>query len=473
MMRPRAWFSFTVLAASLLVRAAGAADFEEKRFYVTPFVGWTFFDDERRFASGQRLNDDLYLGGRAGVRLTRLLWFDVAGGYTGTKDCEDCTESWTHISGNLMLSPASLHAISPFISVGGGASRFKHAIGPDEDAGNFEAAGGLRVRLNDALGIRLEARNVLWIPKENWSKAHIDDIIVGAGLTFAFGGKNDDSDGDGVPDKLDNCPDTPRGCTVDAHGCPIDSDGDGVCDGQDRCANTPAGARVDANGCPADSDGDGVFDGIDQCADTPKNCTVDSRGCPIDSDGDGVCDGLDNCPNTLSGCQVDAHGCPMDSDGDGVCDGLDRCSDTPKGTNVDSDGCPVMEREMELLNTGRIRLSNVNFDYDKSTIRPDAYAVLDTVGKVLTKWPGLNIEIGGHTDSRGSDKYNHALSHRRAESVRAYLLAHFPQFKPTQLTAKGYGEAEPLVPNTSPANMAQNRRVEFVVLNKEILRRQK
>ena len=96
MMRPRTWFTFTVLAASLLVRAAGAADFDEKRFYVTPFVGWTFFDNERLFASGQQLSDDVYIGGRAGVRLTDLVWFDLAGGYTGTKDCASCTESWTH-----------------------------------------------------------------------------------------------------------------------------------------------------------------------------------------------------------------------------------------------------------------------------------------------------------------------------------------------------------------------------------------
>ena len=449
MMRPRTWLTLTALAASLLVRAAGAADFEEKRFYVTPFVGWTFFDTERQFSSGLNLTDDVYFGGRAGVRLTDMLWFDLAGGYTGTKDCDGCTEDWRHYSANLMLSPATLHTINPFISLGGGWSTFQHAVGPAEDAGTFEAAAGLRVRLNETFGLRLEARNVLALPKSNWTKAHIDDVVLGAGLTLRFGGKAEeiDSDGDGVPDSRDNCPNTPQGCTVDANGCPTDSDGDGVCDGLDRCPNTP------------------------------KGCRVDARGCSIDSDGDNVCDGLDNCPNTPKGCTVDANGCPIDSDGDGVCDGLDKCSDTPRGTKVDQDGCPIVEREqqleMELLDTGKIRLSDVNFDFDKSTIRPDAHEVLNQVGRVLTKWPGLNIEIDGHTDSRGSAEYNRALSHRRSESVRAYLLEHFPQFKPTQLTAKGFGESQPLVPNTSPANMQQNRRVEFVVLNIEILRRQK
>jgi len=173
---------------------------------------------------------------------------------------------------------------------------------------------------------------------------------------------------------------------------------------------------------------------------------------------------------------VDANGCPLDTDHDGVCNGLDKCPDTPAGTKVDSEGCTILEREkqleQELLNTGMIRLSNINFDYDKATIRPEAHAVLDTVGRILTKWPGLRIEIGGHTDSRGSEAYNHSLSHRRAQSVRSYLLAHFSQFKRTQITAKGYGESVPIAPNTTAEGMQANRRVEFVVLNREILKRQ-
>jgi len=129
--------------------------------------------------------------------------------------------------------------------------------------------------------------------------------------------------------------------------------------------------------------------------------------------------------------------------------------------------------EMELLDTGMIQLSNVNFDYDQSDIRPDAEAPLEAVGKVLSKWPGLNIQINAYTDSRGTDAYNYDLSYRRSESVRAYLLAQFPQFEQGQLTAKNYGETNPMVPNTTMANMQLNRRVEFVVLNTEVLRQRK
>jgi flagellar motor protein MotB len=98
-----------------------------------------------------------------------------------------------------------------------------------------------------------------------------------------------DSDGDGVPDDIDRCPDTPRGVKVDEFGCPLDSDGDGVPDYLDKCPDTPRGVPVDQWGCPIkedvtiilDSDGDGVPDDRDQCPDTPIGARVDERGCWI------------------------------------------------------------------------------------------------------------------------------------------------------------------------------------------------
>ncbi len=93
-----------------------------------------------------------------------------------------------------------------------------------------------------------------------------------------------DSDGDGVLDKDDKCPGTPKGVKVDAKGCPLDSDGDGVADYLDKCPNTPKGVKVDANGCPLDSDGDGVPDYLDECPNTPKGVEVGPNGCWIVKD---------------------------------------------------------------------------------------------------------------------------------------------------------------------------------------------
>jgi OOP family OmpA-OmpF porin len=90
---------------------------------------------------------------------------------------------------------------------------------------------------------------------------------------------------------------------------PLDSDGDGVVDSLDQCPNTPRGVRVNAKGCPLDSDGDGVYDYLDKCPNTPRGVTVDARGCPLDSDGDGVYDYLDKCPGTPRSAKVDRRGC--------------------------------------------------------------------------------------------------------------------------------------------------------------------
>jgi outer membrane protein OmpA-like peptidoglycan-associated protein len=327
--------------------------------------------------------------------------------------------------------------------------------------------------MTDALGLRFEARNLMWI-RDQSAKDQYQNVMLGGGLTFAFGGTPRDTDGDGVPDKKDSCPDTPQGAKVDENGCPLDADGDKVFDGLDQCPNTPPGATVDAKGCPSDADGDGVFDGIDQCADTPKGATVDAKGCPGDTDGDGVLNGIDQCENTPKGATVDERGCPTDSDGDAVFDGLDKCPDTPAGLKVDADGCPILvtEKETELLDTGMIRLQDVNFETAKSDLLPESFTVLDAVGTLLARWPELQIEIGGHTDSRGSNAANQKLSEARAKSVLSYLLGKFTGLKPEQFTTKGYGESRPVVPNNNELNMAKNRRVEFVVLNKDVLRRE-
>jgi OOP family OmpA-OmpF porin len=88
-----------------------------------------------------------------------------------------------------------------------------------------------------------------------------------------------------------------------------DSDGDGVTDDRDRCPDTPAGQRVNEYGCGPDGDRDGVLDAMDQCPDTRYGVRVNSRGCDLDIDGDGVPYYRDRCQTTPPGMQVDEHGC--------------------------------------------------------------------------------------------------------------------------------------------------------------------
>jgi outer membrane protein OmpA-like peptidoglycan-associated protein len=119
-----------------------------------------------------------------------------------------------------------------------------------------------------------------------------------------------------------------------------------------------------------------------------------------------------------------------------------------------------------------IRLQDVNFDSGKSTLKPESHTVLDEVGEILARWTDLRIEIGGHTDSQGTEEFNQTLSEARARAVLQYLLTRFPTLKAEQLTSAGYGESTSIAPNDTAVNRAKNRRVEFKVLNTEVLRRE-
>ncbi len=284
------------------------------------------------------------------------------------------------------------------------------------------------------------------------------------GIGWGSGGTPTDTDGDGVRDRKDMCPDTPRGATVDEKGCPKDSDGDGVMDGIDNCPDTPAGAMVDAKGCPVDTDRDGVFDGLDKCPGTPKGATVDATGCPKDSDGDGVFDGLDKCPNTPKGVKVDANGCrvDVDSDGDGVVDRLDKCPKTPKGVKVDATGCPVAAKLFEEKKASLV-LEGVNFETNSAVLTAGSTQVLNRVAASLKAWPDVRVEVAGHTDSDGRAAYNKTLSEKRAAAVRAFLVA--AGVSGSRLEANGYGEEMPVADNSTAAGKATNRRVVLKKLN--------
>ncbi len=233
----------------------------------------------------------------------------------------------------------------------------------------------------------------------------------------------------------------------------VDSDGDGVSDSMDRCPNTPAGVSVDAFGCELDSDGDGVKDSKDRCPNTPRGTSVDANGCPLDSDGDGVSDDRDKCPNTPRGAKVDANGCELDSDGDGVVDRLDECPGTPAGTPVDNRGC-----ELE----GEYVLEGVNFETNSDRLRPGATDILDEVVATLKRYPKIRFEVAGHTDSDGSAAYNEGLSARRAQTVHDYLAAN--GISVDRMTVRGYGESQPIADNATAAGKAQNRRVSLNVV---------
>jgi outer membrane protein OmpA-like peptidoglycan-associated protein len=323
---------------------------------------------------------------------------------------------------------------------------------------------------------------------------NLTNFGLSVGLSYMVGSKPiPDTDGDGILENRDRCPDTPAGAQVDGTGCPSDSDADGVPDGVDRCANTPPGASVNATGCTQDSDGDNIPDGLDRCPDTESGVLVDPNGCPKDSDGDSIPDGLDRCSETPAGATVDALGCPGDEDGDGVLDGLDRCPRTPTGAPISPSGCPTgqgagappeprpaapqpsrTQREpvaparpepttrAPAPARGRIAdgvLPGVGFAAGTARLRAESYPPLDSIAQILQADTTLRAEIGAHTDASGTPSQDQHLTNLQAEAVRTYLVTKGVNFQ--QLQARGYGATIPLTTDNTPRGRTANRRVEI------------
>jgi outer membrane protein OmpA-like peptidoglycan-associated protein len=320
---------------------------------------------------------------------------------------------------------------------------------------------------------------------------NLTNFGLSVGLSYMLGAKPiPDSDGDGILENRDRCPDTPSGAQVDGTGCPSDSDADGVPDGVDRCANTPPGASVNATGCTQDSDGDNIPDGLDRCPDTESGVLVDPNGCPKDSDSDSIPDGLDRCSETPSGATVDALGCPGDEDGDGVLDGLDRCPRTPTGATINATGCPSNQgaatpapraapppartpqeapaarpqpsRPAPAAARGRIVpgvIPGVGFAAGTARLRPESYVALDSISQLLQADTSLRVEIGAHTATAGTPAQNQHLSNLQADAVRTYLVTKGVNFQ--QVQARGYGSTVPLTTDNTPRGRAANVRVEI------------
>ncbi|MGC8769127.1 OmpA family protein [Calditerrivibrio sp.] len=376
------------------------------KYSISPYLGYHYFGDDRD------KKDRPELGLKVERFLKENLGFEVGLGYVPTerekngKDV-DLFNYQTHLKYYI----GNYSGFEPYLSGGlSGDITYGLNIGPS-------FALGTKYNIKENIGLFAEVR-------DNYLFGDGNDVIISAGLNFYVGKKSKpilDSDGDGVNDNLDKCPNTPKGIKVDASGCPLDSDKDGVYDYLDKCPNTPEGVKVDANGCPLDSDKDGVYDYLDKC------------------------------PNTPEGVKVDANGCPLDSDKDGVYDGLDKCPNSPAGSKVDKDGCEI---SISLM---------VFFDTNRSEVKDQYLAEIEKVATFMKQYPSIKIEIAGHTDNRGDRQKNIHLSQARAESVANILIEKFGISK-DRVTAKGYGPDKPIDNNDTEEGRQKNRRVEAVII---------
>ena len=139
---------------------------------------------------------------------------------------------------------------------------------------------------------------------------------------------------------------------------------------------------------------------------------------------------------------------PDDRDGDGVANTIDLCPNTGENKQVNQMGC---------LANKEIELQGVNFRFNSAELLKSSSITLDQVVAVLKANPAMKIEIGGHTDSAGAAKHNKKLSQQRADSVKKYLLE--KGVNKSAVTAKGYGEENPIADNKTRQGRAKNRRV--------------
>ena len=231
---------------------------------------------------------------------------------------------------------------------------------------------------------------------------------------------------------------------------PVDSDGDGITDDQDKCPNTPGLAKY--NGCPVpDSDNDGINDELDKCPNTPGLAKY--NGCPIpDSDNDGINDEEDKCPNTPGLAKY--NGCPApDRDNDGIVDDEDKCPDIA-GT-AQNNGCPDVPADVNKLFASSA--SNVSFTTNSS--RVSSNASLAQIVKSLKDHPEVKVKLEGHADN--AEKNSQEVSEARAAAVKAYLVS--KGIDEDRITVEGYGSTMPVADNTTTAGRMKNRRVEIKV----------
>ena len=358
-------------------------------------------------------------------------------GYSIPKDLK-----YYSLDGILKYNLSNSESFQPYLFAGFGFSAFQDGVDrnglfPSSDVSETSLAGiGVNIGISDKMGINVSSsyRNA----DESKAFKHFQHVI---GVTFKLGSL--DSDGDGISDKNDECPEIPG--LEEFAGCP-DTDGDGIADKDDQCPDQ-AGSK-DMMGCP-DTDGDGIADKDDEC---PNSAGVsETNGCP-DSDGDGVADKDDECPNLVG--SIETNGCP-DSDGDGIPDKDDSCPNN--AGSIENKGCPIItDSVMDELNDEG---SMIRFKASSSVIGDDSDECLEKIKSILDNYPSTNIVIEGHASSDGSKSFNQKLSEDRATSVKNALVGKGADSD--RLETIGYGEDKPLKDNTSREGRNSNRRVQF------------
>jgi hypothetical protein len=260
----------------------------DHHFEFAPDGSQLFLDPDRSVLFGAGLNHHFPIGFYLGAS-GRYIPLDIRPNSGGPTELNSY-----FFDGNVGYTLPLRERFDVYGQIGLSMAMWRPEVGDSEMDFGWSYGGGVRLYLKENLAltgdyrmtkIRTALEEVTQSVTGQTANGTFRGHSISVGLSYFFGKK--DSDGDGVKEGDDACPNTPARVEVDARGCPLDSDGDGVADFQDRCPDTRAGARVSGEGCPMDGDGDGVFDGLDRCPDTPAGAEVDVFGCKFTVRGPG------------------------------------------------------------------------------------------------------------------------------------------------------------------------------------------
>jgi OOP family OmpA-OmpF porin len=415
-------------------------------FSLTPTIGGYFFSgsDQRDTTPsyGLKIGYD-----NIGGSIAESLGIEGSLNYFSTKSKTDASDDTGYLFRLDAIYPFILGGKwMPFLAVGAGGIVIDSVSHPDKSP-LLNYGAGVKYFLEDYLAVRVDARHLLVYNNVN---IH-NNYEVSLGLSYYFGKERKkkperlpDSDQDGVPDKLDKCPNTPRGLKVDKDGCLTDSDKDGVPDNLDKCPDTLPGISVDMKGCPEEID---------------KKNTTPAETAPQIS------------PQVSESSAAVTATTPGENTKTAIITGVEQ-PDAIKGSPSPSPvpatvEIPAKTEESVHQAVGKniVRELTVEFKINSSYINPVYSKKLMELADIIKNSSDASASIEGHTDSTGKLTYNSSLSIERAQNIRSHLIK--LGVDPDRISTIGFGSSRPIADNTTIKGRKKNRRA-ITVLNLKV-----
>ena len=466
--------------------------FKKGDIYATPMAGAIFFLDDDQ----TDLKTSFIVGGRIGGFVTENISVEGDFDYSWTEynglpepltpsgqpyEGLNANNYYIFINALYNFNPIAKN-LSPYLLGGVGWNGMRTSLA-NEDGFAGQVGAGLHYGLTEYALLRSEVR---WMGVTNPKESNII-ASIGLAVNLPYRCKEppppvpvwSDFDEDGVPDHLDQCPTTPKGCIVDAEGCSLDADVDGVCDGIDECPDTPLGVMVDEVGCPLKPEtvtltwaqgltfalgsarltgqATGSLDELMNIAREHPNVVVEIGGY-TDSTGSAVFNQRLSEQRAMSVRNyMVMNGIPPD-----------RLITIGYGeTNFIADNATPAGREQnrrvefKFLGSDALDLPLLHFKLGKSELTDQSMRDLNDIADKLKANPTVRVQIAAYTDSSGSAELNKRLSLKRATAVKDMLIA--KGVAPENLKPVGKGASNYLTTNATQAGREMNRRVEFTI----------